>query len=153
MKACSSCPNRHQAETLSALAEAAQRSRLFRVFAPVLSKRAEAIREAGCTWWWGVEYKHKETGQVKTVELCGGESLPKSLEDFAEEIELAAGTVQADRGEQKKALDAIRETAQALGYPDTIAMLAELGFRAAVGHEVVEKQRQAELTAGGGPPE
>lgn len=147
MKACSSCPARHQADNLEALAETAHKSRLFRVFAPVLRERAKAIREAGCGWWWIVPYKHKVTGLVKEREVCGREVVHKSLGDFAEEIQIASGTVQADRGEQKKALDAVETAAQEIGLPPVMQHLAQIGLRAATGHRIEEKRRD-EIAAG-----
>lgn len=66
MEACPTCPNRIHADTLDALAETAERSRLFRVFAPTLRKRASAVREAGCNNWKKLDENVVDisTGQV-----------------------------------------------------------------------------------------
>lgn len=75
MEACPTCPNRHHADTLESLAEAAQSSYLFRVFAPVLRRRAQEVREAGCNNWktFDEEIVDRNTMQVlasKKVTEC-----------------------------------------------------------------------------------
>lgn len=135
MKACSTCTNRWLADLFEALGD---------------KDKAAEIREKGCHFWQIVPNIETDVGYVET---CVGANFERFCRKYGQDILLASDTVQADRGEQKKALDAIRETAKALGYPDTFAMLAQLGFRAAVGHEVIEKQRLAEGANGEGVPE
>lgn len=73
MDACATCPNRVHADTLDAVAEAAAGSRLFRVFAPALRRRAEEVRTSGCNNWKMIEYavRDKASGQPLETKVHG----------------------------------------------------------------------------------
>lgn len=125
MKACSTCPNRWLADLFEAMGS---------------EDKAKEIREAGCHWWQIVPVKE---GQGY-VEACVAANLERFLRAYGGDILLASDTVQADRTEQKKALDAVQESARAMGFPDITSQLAALGLRAALGAELTERKRLRE---------
>lgn len=148
MSLCPSCPARTQADTLEALAEAAERTMLFRPFAATLRRRAREILEAGCGWLWNTEWKDDNTGQVVTREQCGRAALPAWLEHFAKENTLTAQAIQAERNEQHAALQEVDRIAAEIGAGETIANLAKLGTRAYLGRKIVEATEERRAIEG-----
>jgi hypothetical protein len=131
---CPSCPNRHQADTLEALASAAEGVEPLRALAPVLRARAMAIRAAGCQWWQILPVKEAPG----YIEGCMATELRRYLQAYGEDILLASDIIQADRNEQDKALKEVDRIAAEIGAGETIGSLAQLGLRAAVGRKIVE---------------
>lgn len=137
MRACPTCPNRHHADTLDALAEAARVSRLFRVFAPALRRRAEQVRAAGCQWLWNV-WVEGEDDQPEPRTVCGSSHMAHALNKLGGEVMLASQTIQEDRNEQAKAIQKIKAAIAEHGGGEAPQALAGMGFLGLVGRELAE---------------
>lgn len=125
MNACDNCPNRSQADTLDALAVAVEAIELLRPLAPVMRARAEAIRAAGCRWWWYIE--GERPGEKPHWE-CGAENLPIHVNAMGGLNALAARTVQEDRNEQRRALESIQAAAAQYGAGEILQACAGIGL-------------------------
>lgn len=136
MEVCPNCPNRNHADTLDALAEAAESSRLFRVFAPALRRRAEEVRKAGCQWVWNVWVETEEGQAPEPRRVCGASHMEKALNKLGGEVMLASETIQKDRNEQARALEAIEGAMAEHGAGEILQALAKVGLLAAVGRRV-----------------
>lgn len=149
MKACPTCPNRHHADTLDALAEAAKVSRLFRVFAPALRRRAEQVRAAGCQWLWNV-WVEDEDGQPEPRTVCGSSHMAHALNKLGGEVKLASQTIQADRNEQARALEKAQVAIAEHGAGEVLRALAAMGLRGFLGRELAGASGDEQPTP---PPE
>ena len=82
MDACSSCPNRWHADLFDALGE---------------HDKAAQIRRAGCSWFWRIDVIDDDTGQTKTISVCGAAVLPRYLNQLGGLVSEASSSVQSAR--------------------------------------------------------
>lgn len=61
-----------------------------------------------CPWWWGINEQNDDTGQTRVRQACGARYLPKFLTQYDAHMEEAAQSVQSNRNETARGLEAIR---------------------------------------------
>lgn len=120
MEVCPTCPNKLMAD-------------LFEEMGSV--EKAEEIRKAGCQWVWNV-YLEDAEGNPYPARVCGATHMEKAMNKLGSEVMLASETIQKDRNEQARALEAIEGAMAEHGAGEILQALARVGLLATVGGRV-----------------
>lgn len=135
MRFCDGCPTRQLAMLADALgAEDAGRE----------------IRASGCSWWQALPVNRPD-GTPDIVDGCLRLNLRQYLDAYGSDILLASGTIQEDRKEQQRALQAVEAAIEEHGGGAVLQALGQLGLRAAIGASTGE-QRPMERDSPGVTP-
>ena len=97
--------------------------------------KADEIRRAGCQWVWNVWLEDGE-GNPRPARVCGATHMEKAMNKLGGEVRLASETIQADRNEQARALEAIEAAMAEHGAGEVLQALARVGLVATVGHRM-----------------
>lgn len=83
-----------------------------RLLLKVLSKLGEDVTEFendGCPWWWKISVTEELTNQIRELDICGAEALPKFLQDYGAGNLEVAQSIQSMRNEDAKGVSQIIE--------------------------------------------
>ena len=103
MNVCATCPARLTADSLDLQADFAEEVGAAATAGRMRARAAE-IRAAGCTWLWSTQEENAETGQTRTVERCGRETLPHFLRSYGMDLARSANVVREDHQEIARAV-------------------------------------------------
>ena len=112
MEVCPSCPNRWMADLFEALGS---------------PEKAQEIRAAECGWVWNV-WIEDEKGNPEPIRVCGRQHLRDATNKLGAEVKLASQTIQADRNEQARALEAVEAAIAEHGGGAVLQALGVLGL-------------------------
>src|SRR3970040_2425764 len=76
-------------------------NKAFILILRALGKEIEAqeIIDQGCPWRWNIKVEDTNTGQEKTIDICGAEALPQFLNSYGSRNVEVAQSIQSLRNE------------------------------------------------------